>query len=219
MKNSWTYLLYIDVRKVLLLSFFILSLFFTHAQHFINPFGNVKKEKELLYGFDNRRTHIQEQSVLIMGLYTGIGFGGVLRLKLGISGNPLEVGRLENEFGLTQKNRMLFLTIGEEFDFYINNRIRSTIYLQGGWGYNYYRMIDSEKIEVSREKQPIVPIELGLQGSYDIYSWLRFKLGAGWRFVLPSEADYLAGYYLKIGFSVNSKKLYQAYKVRKSTSE
>ena len=179
---------------------------------FINPFKSLEKEKELLYGIDNRRTHIQQQSTLIYGLYTGIGFGGVLRLKIGVSGTPFEVGRTEDEAGNIQRNRFYFLNIGEEFDFYIKNRFRITTYGQIGYGFNDYRLKDNNDQTVDEGRIQIIPFELGLHANYDIFPWLRFKLGGGWRFVFPDEASYLSGYYIKIGFGVSAPKLLKSYR-------
>lgn len=179
---------------------------------FINPFKSLEKEKELLYGIDNRRTHIQQQSTLIYGLYTGIGFGGVLRLKIGVSGTPFEVGRTEDAAGNIQRNRFYFLNIGEEFDFYIKNRFRITTYGQIGYGFNDYRLKDNNDQTVDEGTDQIIPLELGLHANYDIFPWLRFKLGGGWRFVFPAEANYLSGYYIKIGFGVSAPKLLKSYR-------
>ena len=193
--------------------------FSASAQHFVNPFKSVKEEKEFLYGLDNRRTHIQAQSTLIYGLYTGIGFGGSLRFKIGLSGTPFERGRLVDNEGLIQRNRFYFLNIGEEYDFYVNNRFRITTYIQGGWGYNDYRKETVSGVTEYEGRDMIIPIELGLHFNYDLYPWLRAKLGGGWRFVLPESSSYLSGYYIKIGFSISSKKLYRSYKAWKENKE
>lgn len=202
-----------NIVVILFLQFILLIQFSSVAQNgFINPFKSLEKEKELLYGIDNRRTHIQQQSTLIYGLYTGIGFGGVLRLKIGVSGTPFEVGRTEDEFGNVQRNRFYFLNIGEEFDFYISNRFRITAYGQIGYGFNDFRLQDQNEQTVESGRINIVPLELGTHTNYDIYPWLRFKLGGGWRFVFPDKVNYLSGYYIKIGFGVSAPKLLKSYR-------
>lgn len=200
-------------KLILFLHLVLLIQFSSLAQDgFISPFKSLEKEKELLYGIDNRRTHIQQQSTLIYGLYTGIGFGGVLRLKIGISGTPFEVGRTENAFGNIQRNRFYFFNIGEEFDFYIKNRFRITTYGQIGYGFNDFRLKDDNNQTVDEGRDQILPLEMGLHANYDIYPWLRFKLGGGWRFVFPEKANYLSGYYIKIGFGVSAPKLLKSYR-------
>lgn len=201
------------IKISLLFEFFILVSYPTFTQDgFINPSQSWEKKKELLYGIDNRRTHIQQQSTLIYGLYTGVGFGGVLRLKIGISGTPFEVGRTADLFGNTQRNRFYFLNIGQEFDFYVKNRFRITAYGQAGYGFNDFRLEDENNQTVNMGRVQIIPLEIGLHANYDIFPWLRFKLGGGWRFVFPESASYLSGYYIKIGFGVSAPKLLNSYR-------
>jgi hypothetical protein len=54
-----------------------------YAQTITNPFEILKKKKEIVYGLDNRRTHIYQHHAVIYGLYSGISFGKKLRLKIG----------------------------------------------------------------------------------------------------------------------------------------
>ena len=201
-------------------SYFLLGTNTFFAQtNFVNPFQSVKGDKEFLYGLDNRRTHIQQQSTLIYGLYTGIGFGGSLRLKIGVSGTPFEVGRSTDELGNVQRNRFYFLNIGEEFDFYIKNRFRVTAYLQGGFGYNDFRKVDDNDVTISSGRATIIPLEFGMHANYDVLTWLRAKAGGGWRVVLPNEVSYLSGYYIKLGFSMSTSKFIKSYKKWKSERE
>lgn len=192
---------------------------FSFSQEFINPLKLDKKDKEFLYGLDNRRTHIQGQSTLIYGAYIGIGFERSLRFKIGVSGTPFERGRTVGEDGLIQRNRFYFLNIGEEYDFFVSNRFRITAYLQGGWGFNDFRRETVEGVTQLEGRDMIVPIEAGLHFGYDIYPWLQAKLGGGWRFVLPETSNYLAGYYIKVGLSISSRKLYRSYLKRKEKKE
>lgn len=187
--------------------------------NFVNPFQSVKGEKEFLYGIDNRRTHIQKQSTLIYGLYTGIGLGGSLRFKIGVSGTPFEVGKSTDEFGNIQRNRFYFLNIGEEFDFYIKNRFRITAYLQGGFGYNDYRKVDENDETISLGRANIIPLEFGTHANYDVLTWLRAKAGGGWRIVLPNEVSYLSGYYIKLAFSMSTSRFIKSCKKWKSERE
>ena len=56
-----------------------------YSQIITNPFETLKEKKEIVYGLDNRRTHIHQQQTVIFGLYSGISFGKKLRLKIGIN--------------------------------------------------------------------------------------------------------------------------------------
>lgn len=170
------------------------------------------EKREFIYGIDNRRTHIKEHSTIIYGIYVGIGFGGKLRFKTGISGVPFEKGKFIDEQGLVRKNKLLFLNIGEEFDFYIYRKFRLTTYLQSGIGYNFYRKIDQFNVEIKKGNYLIIPIELGIHGNYDVVSWLRVKLGGGWRLVAPYEANDLSGYYVKLGIGVDTERLFEFFK-------
>ena len=188
---------------------------FINAQNLSNPFQTLKEKREFVYGIDNRRTHINQQSALIYGLYFGIGFGGKLRFKTGVSGMLSEKGKLIDEQGLVKKNRLLFLTLGEEFDFLIYNKLLFTTYFQTGIGYNYFRKLDQLKMEIIAGRNLIIPIEIGVQSSYDVLPWLGVKVGGGWRFVLPDFSYDLSGYYFKFGLNINGRKLIEQYRIKK----
>lgn len=188
---------------------------FTLAQ-FDNPFQSFKEKRQFLYGLDNRRTHVLGQSTLIYGAYLGVGFGKKLRFKVSISGAPFEVGRTENEVGLIRRNRFYFFSIGEEFDVYTYKRFALTTYLQAGLGENFYRKTTNAGEFVFEGKHVIIPIEIGMHGNYYIYPWLAFKLGGGWRFVPPTEASYLSGYYLKIAFGFSTSEFLSWNRERKA---
>lgn len=89
-----------------------------NSQNVTNPFETLKKKKEIVYGLDNKRTHIHQHHTIIYGLYSGISFGKKLRFKIGINGTPFEVGKFVDENGVIKKNRLLFASLGEEFDFF-----------------------------------------------------------------------------------------------------
>ena len=178
---------------------------------------SLKGRREFIYGIDNRRTHIKEQSTVIYGAYLGFGFEEKLRLKLGISATPFEVGKTTDAYGAITRHRLIFLTLGEEFDFFIHNRFRMTTYVQGGFGFDFSRTTINETVSpVSRKV--IVPVEIGLHFNYDVSPWLRVKLGGGWRFVLPNETHELSGYYLKTGFGFSWVK-FKNERLRKKYNE
>lgn len=175
------------------------------AQTVTTPFEVLKKEKEVVYGLDNRRTHIHQHHTVIYGLYAGTSFGKILRIKIGINGTPFEVGKSVDHNGILKKNRLLFASIGEEFDFYQKKKFGMTTYLQAGIGNNFYRQLTQSGTEVSRGKQLIIPIETGLHFSYDLLTYLKLRTGLGWRFVAPKNSSELSGYYVKLGLSFNLK--------------
>jgi hypothetical protein len=195
------------VIRIALYSTIILWLLKSHfvVGQFENPFQAFKEKRQFIYGIDNRRTHVLGQSTTIYGAYLGVGFGKKLRFKVSLSGTPFEVGLSENELGLIRRNRFYFFSIGEEFDIYTYKRFALTTYLQAGIGENQFRKTTTEGVFVSNGKHLIIPIEVGMHGNYYFYPWLALKLGGGWRFVPPSDASYLSGYYLKIalGFSTS----------------
>lgn len=168
---------------------------------------------EFIYGLDNRRTHIQGQNTLIYGAYIGMGFNERLRIKVGISGAPFEVGRTQISEGITQRNRFYFLTFGEEFDIYHYKRFKLTTYLQAGYGFNDFRQLDAvTENTLTTGRATIIPLEVGIHGNYYFYPWLALKVGGGWRFVLPNESAYLSGYYLKFGIGFSTTKFLKAYR-------
>ncbi len=203
-------------RISIILFFFTFKSNSANCQDIINPIEAIKEEKEFIYGIDNRRTHINGQSALIYGLYVGIGYGGKLRFKGGISLTPTEKGKNIDKLTEIKKNQLFFVTLGEEFDYLIYKKIRLTAYLQSGIGYNYFRKLNAiSKIEISKGKDIIVPLEIGTHIGYDILPWFRLKLGGGWRFVRPEYSTELSGYYIKTGCYFNSKLFFDTFKNKK----
>lgn len=196
----------------------MLILFKGYSQSIVNPIETLKKKREIVYGLDNRRTHIHQQHTVIYGLYTGIGFGKKLKFKIGINGTPFEVGRVVDENGIVKKNRLFFVSLGEEFDFYQYKKFGITSYLQAGFGYNFYRQLNQSGTELNKAKQLIIPMETGFNFSYDLLSYLKLKTGFGWRFVSPNNARDLSGYYVKLGLSFNIRKYYDLIENKNKTS-
>jgi hypothetical protein len=189
-----------------------------NSQNVTSPFETLKKKKEIVYGLDNRRTHIYQHHTVIYGLYSGISFGKKLRFKIGLNGTPFEVGKFVDENGIVKKNRLLFASLGEEFDIYQNKKFGMTTYLQAGIGYNFYRQLNQNGTEVNKGKQLIIPIETGLHFSYDLLTYLKLKTGFGWRFVAPNNSRELSGYYVKVGLSFNLKKFNETRSDNKTTT-
>jgi hypothetical protein len=189
-----------------------------YSQNITNPFETLKKKREIVYGLDNRRTHIYQHHTVIYGLYTGISFGKKLRFKIGINGTPFEIGKFVDQNGIIKKNRLFFASIGEEFDFYQYKKIGMTTYLQAGIGNNFYRQLNQNGIEFSKGKELIIPIETGLHFSYDLLTYLKLKTGVGWRFVTPNHSRELSGYYVKLGLSFNLKKFNETRSDNKTTT-
>lgn len=189
-----------------------------YSQNISNPIETLKKKREIVYGLDNRRTHIYQHHTVIYGLYSGISFGNKLRFKIGINGTPFEIGKFIDENGVTKKNRLFFASIGEEFDFYQYKKFGMTTYLQAGIGNNFYRQLNQNGTEVNKGKQLIIPIETGLHFSYDLLTYLKLKTGFGWRFVAPNNSRELSGYYVKLGLSFNLKTLNETKSDNKTTT-
>ena len=188
-----------------------------YSQNITNPFETLKKEREIVYGLDNRRTHIYQHHTVIYGLYSGISFGKKLRFKIGINGTPFEIGKFVDENGIIKKNRLFFASVGEEFDFYQHKKFSLTTYLQAGIGNNFYRHLNQNGTEVNKGEQLIIPIETGLHFSYDLLTYLKLKTGIGWRFVTPNNSRKLSGYYVKLGLSFNLKKFNETRADNKTT--
>lgn len=189
-----------------------------YSQNISNPIETLKKKREIVYGLDNRRTHIYQHHTVIYGLYSGISFGNKLRFKIGINGTPFEIGKFIDENGVIKKNRLFFASIGEEFDFYQYKTFGMTTYLQAGIGNNFYRQLNQNGTEVNKGKQLIIPIETGLHFSYDLLTYLKLKTGFGWRFVAPNNSRELSGYYVKIGLSFNLKTFNETKSDNKTTT-
>jgi len=203
----------IRLFAVALLFFFLLSSSsLVLSQTIENPIESLKKEKEFIYGIDNRRTHLYSQGSMIYGIFVGFGFNGNLRFKTGISGTPFSIRNYYFANQQFQENRLGFITVGEEFDFLIIKRFRLTAYLQGGIGYNYTKKYNLKFDLIDSKKTLIIPFETGLNTNYSINHWLRLIIGGGWRFVEPKASNDLSGYYIKIGLSINSKKLWREIK-------
>ncbi len=192
--------------KIIFIIIALLIIAKSYSQNITNPIETLKKKREIVYGLDNRRTDIHQHHTVIYGIFAGISYGKKLIFKIGINGTPFEVGKFVDENGILKKNRLLFATIGEEFDFYQYKKIVFTTYLQSGIGNNFYRNINQSGTEVYKGKELIIPIETGLHLSYELRTYLKFKTGFGWRFVSPDKSRELSGYYIKLGLSFNLKK-------------
>jgi len=178
----------------------------TYGQDISNPIESFNEEKEIIYGIDNRRTHIRKDNTVIYGVYTGIGFGEKLRLKIGFNAAPFERGIHKDERELTKKNRFFFASLGQEYDFFQYKKFGITAYLQAGLGKNYYREFSAKGDLVNEGSNIIIPMETGLHFGYYINSYLRLKSGIGWRFVKPDASADLSGYYFKVGLGFNLRK-------------
>jgi len=193
-------------NQIVFLFFTIIAILRVNAQDISNPINSLNEKKEIIYGFDNRRTHIREDNTVIYGIYSGIGFGKKLRLKVGFNAAPFERGIFRDNRDLTKKNRFYFASLGQEYDFFQYKKFGMTVYLQAGIGKNYYREFSPQGDVVNEGNKLIIPIETGLHFGYYLNSYLRLKTGIGWRFVKPEESSDLSGYYFKVGLGFNLRK-------------
>ncbi len=173
------------------------------AQRFLNPLLQFAEKKQPIFGLDNRHTPVRGKWGVIYGAYTGIGMGKHLRLKIGVSASPFGLGEIDSLLPRSRISRLGFLTLGEEVDFFRHGKFTWTSYLQGGIGYDYFRWMGPQAQLLDKGKEAIFPLELGLQTSYQINTWLAAKAGGGWRWVFPDNRHELGGPYLKFGLGFN----------------
>lgn len=189
------------------------------AQELSNPLSALHDKREFIFGIDNRITRINEKFGVIYGLYSGIGYGSNLRFKFSISGTPFEIGKVSSEKDANQVSRLLFASVGQEFDFFTFGRFKLATYLNAGFGYHYRKIINQFNMQVDDGRDFIRPVELGIHSRYQINPLFAIKAGGGWRFIFPKEQENLNGYYLKLTAVVNPKKLGSAIKARRKNKE
>jgi hypothetical protein len=68
-----------------------------------------KEKREIIYGLDNRPTDIKRGQTVIYSLYSGFGFGKILRYEFEISGTPFELLKVTDNNGISKRRRILFL--------------------------------------------------------------------------------------------------------------
>jgi hypothetical protein len=211
-----TQLILSSIKKAFcFLAFIILGHQYISAQHITNPIASLHDHKEFIIGIDNRITKINDKFGVIYGIYSGLGYGENLRFKFSISGTPFEIGKFSKEKNVNEVSRLAFVSVGQEFDFFTAGRFKLITYLNGGFGYHFYRILDHEKVEVSKGREYIWPLELGLHGRYQLNPLIALKTGVGRRFVFPEESKQLSGYYIKLTLVVNPKKLKTYFRDRK----
>jgi hypothetical protein len=193
------------------LQFALALLYLAHhslsAQHINNLVVSLHDHKEFIVGIDNRITLINDKFAVIYGLYSGVGYGENLRVKFSISGTPFETGKISQQNASSQLSRLLFASIGQEFDFLTAGKFKVATYLNAGYGLHFQRSVNYREEQIEKEIETMFPLELGLHGRYQINPLIAFKTGGGYRFVFPDDASDLSGYYIKLTFVVNPKKL------------
>lgn len=127
------------------------------AQHFSNPMKDMRGKLRIIGGLDNRRTFMNGNQSVIYGLYCGVGLGKNLRLKLGVNGNPFPIKFHLPFFSQRQHNRMMFLSLGEEYSFFHYKRFSLISYLQVGLGFNYYSILDNQENVIHRSQNQLFP--------------------------------------------------------------
>lgn len=104
------------------------------AQHLNSPLKSIHDKREFIIGLDNRITRINDRIGLIYGIYSGLAYGDNLRVKLSLSGTPFRLGKHEPD-EISRTSRLLFMSVGQEFDFLTFNRFKVTAYANVGFGY------------------------------------------------------------------------------------
>jgi hypothetical protein len=195
--------------------FFLIVQYQAISQHLTNPLTSLHDSKEFIIGIDNRITKINHQWGVIYGLYSGVGYGENLRFKFSLSGTPFTIGEISHEDSSSQESRVLFASFGQEFDFFTVGRIKLIAYVNAGFGYHFFKTFDAHREIVIKDNEPMLPLELGLHGRYQINTLIAFKTGGGWRFVGPSSANELSGFYIKLTLVVNPKNMKAYFNKRK----
>jgi hypothetical protein len=183
-----------------------------------SPVHCLNQKPYLVYGLDNRYTVINQQNVFISGAYLGIGFDEKMKFKFGISGTPFAYNQTNQSNNKTAKSHLLFLTLGNEFDFIHFNKFSLTNYIQTGYGFQYTQNTYNNTSPTDYDINYFLPLELGLNLNYDFNPWLRAKIGGGYRFAFLTENKSLENYYLKATFTINIHKLWKKLYVNDSNS-
>jgi hypothetical protein len=189
------------------------------AQELHNPFKRYYGNPKLIYGMDNRRSHIFGQSVSIFGLYAGAGFDQKrVRLKIGLNASELIADNVSNISLST--SRMMFISIGEELDLFTWERFVVSTYINAGYGFLFQQTTSTFPGSMRMENGTLLlPVEPGLILNYKIYPWLRARTGGGWRYVLPMNNSYLNNYFIKIGLQVQFDELKEFLKQRSAEKQ
>lgn len=168
-------------------------------------FGEFKKEKEVTYGLNNRRTRIFEDQATIYGAYAGIQFGDRLQHVITLNSTLQWVGDYNGIVGQDSEIRLDFVGFSEEFVFAQSGQWSFSSYMHAGGGVAGLRTI-AEPDEIL-DTQYVWPLEGGVHSEYSVNTWLSFRGGAGYRYVVNKSDWPLHGIYIKVGAGVNFKEL------------
>lgn len=169
-----------------------------------NAFTFYESEARFTYGLNNRRTAFNHQNSTIFGLYAGVEWGDKLRHVVTINSTVFWIEQ-KNEAGIPETFHLNYLGFAEEFDFLEYNKWLVTSYLHGGIG---KRLLRTPQAAVLNETHLwVMPLETGLQCSYNLLPWLRLIAGGGYRWIIRDEISGLNGVYYKASAAVNLKKL------------
>lgn len=168
----------------------------------------LKEKKSLTYGLNNRRTYLLGDPSTIYGVYFGIQYGERLKHVITYNNNLFWAGNNEQV-------RVQFLGFAEEYTFYSVGRFEFVSYIHIGVGFASYRNLTLLH-EHQFYDELISPVELGVHGSLRIYDWLKFKTGAGYRFVLLDKEHDMDGFYYKIGASLAVGTIWNSFQNKKA---
>jgi hypothetical protein len=169
-----------------------------------SAFSFYKSEARFTYGLNNRRTAFKENNSTIFGLYAGVEWGDKLRHVLTFNSTVFWIEQ-RNERGILETFHLNYIGFAEEFDFFEHNRWLLTSYLHSGLG--KYTLRTPQAIIMNETSRWVVPLETGIQCSYNLLPWLRLIAGGGYRWILRDELSALNGVYYKASAAVNLKKL------------
>jgi hypothetical protein len=172
------------------------------AQLVRNPMGLLKEKRHAIYGLDNRRSWLYGESVLIYGVFGGVGFDDHrLRIKGGVAASarfamPVPGG----PDTLSQWGRMAYVSIGEEMELVRHRKWSGITYFNAGVGYLFVQPLETPPLELQPHvRHMIIPIEVGAMAGYDVTDYLMLKAGGGWRFMPTNDDHALDGFFLKVG--------------------
>jgi hypothetical protein len=186
----------------------------THAQVIDSIKLHLKAEPRLFFGFQNRNTFVNTQTIKLWGIVGGLDYDKKVKLYAGIYGFSGEnVTLLINrpEFEQDSVYRSLNtgnLSAGIEYTYYQKGRLSLSAPVQvgiGGLNYHY----TATKLS-KREKYTIMPIEFGTNAYFNIIKYVGLKGGVGYRLILGNRvaAKYSAPYYT-LGLSVSIGQIYK----------
>lgn len=148
---------------------------------------------------NNRRTFILDDFTTIYGIYAGVAYGEKVKHVLTLNSTLFYIGNKPPNMV-----RLNFIGFSEEFYFFRRNKWAFCTYAHGGVG---QLNNSSPLIALENRKEWVYPTEWGLHTEYSLWPWLNLRTGIGYRYVLNKPSLNIDGVYLKLGATLNPKKI------------